>query len=146
MLAEGRKFGFRLRLANQNAAQIPAQLWETALANTGAVVVYRTGPKDATLLDPVFPSVPTLTFTQLPKYWAAIAADGQDQVVQTLPPLDTDIDETAIQRGHQAALAGARRPHLQRLASALAACCETRAGEGGLLREKAHRAAAGAIR
>lgn len=129
LLAEGRKFGFRLRLANQNAAQIPRQLWETALANTGALAVFRTGPKDAALLDPVFPSVPTLTFTQLPRYWAAVATDGQDQVVQTLPPLDGCTDEGAIERGHQRVLAEARRSVLQQLGWAMAAYRDRRADE-----------------
>jgi hypothetical protein len=129
LLAEGRKFGFRLRLANQNAAQIPQQLWETALANTGALVTFRTGPKDAVLLDPLFPSVPLLTLTQLPKHWAAVAIDGEDQVIRTLPPLDSDVDEGAIERGHQLAKSEARRAGREQLAIALTAYRDRRKGE-----------------
>lgn len=141
LLAEGRKFGFRLRLANQNAAQIPTHLWDTAIANSGAVVVYRTGPKDALLLDPIFPSVPTLTFTQLPKHWAAIATDARDQVVHTLEPIDSHTDQQALARGHQRALAEARRAHLQRLASALVAHRNRQADDPARRRDAAPSAA-----
>lgn len=50
LLAEARKFGLRLTLANQNLAQMPEDLRETILGNVGTLVGFRVSPRDAELL------------------------------------------------------------------------------------------------
>jgi hypothetical protein len=57
MLTEGRKFGLRLRLANQNLAQVTPALRDTLLGNIGVLGCFRIGPTDAAYLDGFFPTV-----------------------------------------------------------------------------------------
>jgi hypothetical protein len=103
ILAEGRKFGLRLRLANQNASQVNPALWDTTLANIGALISFRTGPRDAALLDPMFPTIRPQVITQLPRHWVAVTTGVEDHVGTTSPPLSEDEDPAALQFGHQQA-------------------------------------------
>jgi PAS domain-containing protein len=100
ILAEGRKFGLRLRLANQNASQVDAALWDTALANVGALVTFRTGPRDAALLDPMFPSIRAGTLTRLPPHWVAATTGVDDHVGTTAQPLPGGDDPQALLAAH----------------------------------------------
>jgi TraM recognition site of TraD and TraG len=50
MLAEARKYGLSLTLAHQNLAQLPKDLSEAVLANTGSRVFMRVGSPDAQIL------------------------------------------------------------------------------------------------
>jgi TraM recognition site of TraD and TraG len=52
MLAESRKYGLRLTLANQNLAQLPSDLSQSVLTNCGTKIIMRTGLRDAELLAP----------------------------------------------------------------------------------------------
>ena len=52
MLAESRKYGLRLTLANQNLAQLPSGLSQSVLTNCGTKIIMRTGLRDAELLAP----------------------------------------------------------------------------------------------
>jgi type IV secretory pathway TraG/TraD family ATPase VirD4 len=66
MLAEARKFGMRLILANQNFAQLDPQLRESVLSNTGALACFRLGPIDAALVDGLFPTIAVHTLQTPP--------------------------------------------------------------------------------
>lgn len=100
LLAEGRKFGVRLRLANQNASQISPELWDTALANSGAVVSFRTGPNDAQQLDRMFPTITADSLTRLPKHWVAVTLGERDFNAAAPGPIVPDDDGQALRRGH----------------------------------------------
>ena len=103
ILAEGRKFGLHLRLANQNASQVPSALWDTVLGNVGALITFRTGPRDAALLDPLFPTIRAATLTQLPPHWVAATTGVEDHVGLTAAPLPGDDDPGALRLGHERA-------------------------------------------
>lgn len=55
MIAEGRKYALRLRVANQSLSQIPGSLRDTVLNNVGPVPTFRSGPADTHVLDGLFP-------------------------------------------------------------------------------------------
>ncbi len=90
MLAEGRKFGIRLRLANQHLAQLTSEQREAVLANTGLLGTFRTSNSDATMLDRRFPTVLMATMQQLPKYTLAFTTGDVDGVVRIPPPAPMD--------------------------------------------------------
>ena len=50
MLAEARKYGLYLTLAHQNMAQLPNDLCQSVLANTGSKILLRSGVQDASKL------------------------------------------------------------------------------------------------
>jgi hypothetical protein len=90
MLAEGRKFGIRLRLANQHLAQLTDAQREAVLANTGLIGTFRTSNSDATTLDRRFPTVLMSTMQTLPKHALAYTTGDVDGVVLTPPPAVMD--------------------------------------------------------
>jgi hypothetical protein len=47
LLAEGRRYGLRLRLANQSLVQLSKELRQMILSNVGALTVFQVGGKDA---------------------------------------------------------------------------------------------------
>ena len=70
MLAECRKFGLELVLANQSLAQIDgrgADIAHAVLANAGSILAFRVGPHDASrLADWMAPDVDKATLQRLP--------------------------------------------------------------------------------
>lgn len=86
-LTEGRKWGLRLRLANQNLTQIPAALRDAALANTGTLACFRTGPTDAVLVDGRYPRVTQGQLQRLPAHHVAVSTGDADYVAASPPPL-----------------------------------------------------------
>lgn len=86
-LSEGRKWGLRLVLANQNLAQLPARTRDTVLANTGTIGCFRTGPADAALLDQRYPTVTTVQLQQLPPHHLAVTTGDHDLVAPAPDPL-----------------------------------------------------------
>jgi hypothetical protein len=54
MLAEARKYGLSLTLANQNLAQLDQPLRDTVLGNVSSLFAFRVGPSDAETLAPFF--------------------------------------------------------------------------------------------
>lgn len=54
MLAESRKYGLALTLANQYLTQVPEEIQEAILGNVGSLVCFRTGNEDALRLAPLF--------------------------------------------------------------------------------------------
>lgn len=90
MLAEGRKFGIRLRLANQHLAQLTQAQRESVLANTGVVGTFRTSNSDATALDRRFPTVLMSTMQTLPKHTLAYTIGDLDGVARIPPPAPMD--------------------------------------------------------
>ena len=105
MLAEGRKFGVRLRLATQSPHQLDNRARDAMLNNTGCVGTFRTGPMEAAYIDPMFPSTPAGSLNRLKRHWLAIT-NGEDELVgPTAPPITSPGDRTAIvaanRRRHQ---------------------------------------------
>lgn len=88
MLAEGRKFGLSLRLANQNLNQLPGALAQTVLANSGTVATFRSAPADARELDLLFPRITRFALQTLPPHHLAVTAGDHDLIVRTPGPLD----------------------------------------------------------
>ena len=89
LLAEARKYGGRLVMANQNFAQLPSHIRETVLSNVGALAAYRVGPADATLLDGLFPTIPTRVMQTLPRHTLALSTFDRDLVASGPTPLPT---------------------------------------------------------
>lgn len=87
MLSQGRKYGLRMRLANQNLSQLPTGLRDSALGNSGSVVCFRVGPADAALLDGLFPTVPRARLQTLAPHTFAITFGDRDLVTGAPPPL-----------------------------------------------------------
>lgn len=87
MLAEGRKFDVRLVMANQNLAQLPLQLRESVLSNTGAIAAYRLGPSDAAVLDGFYPTLPMRVMLTLPRHTFALTTFEADLVATGPTPL-----------------------------------------------------------
>jgi len=94
MMAEARKYGLRLILANQSLAQIDDRLRDIMLGNVGNMLTYRVGPMDANLLSSFYtPALHPYELQSLPNYHcAARMLNGgapvlPQFVMQTLPPL-----------------------------------------------------------
>ena len=87
LLAEARKYGGRLVMANQNFAQLPSRIRETVLSNIGALATYRVGPADAALLDGLFPTIPTRVMQTLPPHTLALSTFESDLVASGPTPL-----------------------------------------------------------
>lgn len=96
MLAEGRKFGLRLRLATQSPHQLDGAARDAVLNNAGAVGTFRTGPREAVYLDPMFPETPAGALNRLQRHWIAITDGEQDLVGATAPPITDPEDRTAL--------------------------------------------------
>ncbi len=96
MLAEGRKFGLRLRVATQSPHQLDVGARDALLTNAGALGTFRTGPKEAVYLDPMFPAIPAGALTQLKRHWAAVTDGEQELIGPTAPPMVDPDDRTAF--------------------------------------------------
>lgn len=96
MLAEARKFGLRLTLANQNLAQLAGHgrhdLLQALLGNVGSLAFFRLGPRDARSMElytrPLFDE---FALQRLPNFHAVgriLTAHGplEPLVFRTLPP------------------------------------------------------------
>ena len=88
MLAEGRKFGVALRLANQNLDQLPGRLAQTVLANCGTVATFRSAPGDARQLDQLFPRITRFQLQTLAPHHLAVTAGDHDLIVKAPEPLE----------------------------------------------------------
>jgi hypothetical protein len=110
MLAEARKFGLRLTLANQNLAQLSGNgsgdLLQALFGNIGSLAVFRLGPPDAEKMAPYTrPVFDQMTLERLPNFHAVgriLTKDGplDPFVFRTLPPMspqDTGI-ASAVRR------------------------------------------------
>ena len=92
VLAEARKYGLHLTLANQFMGQLRGSLLESVLGTVGATVVFQCGLNDAKLLAPYFaPNFKSEDLMNLPLYHAAIKMRHAGQTLpafslQTLPP------------------------------------------------------------
>jgi CRISPR-associated protein (TIGR02584 family) len=72
MMAEARKYGLCLTLANQNLAQIDRQLKDTVLGNSSSFLSLRVGPFDAATIEPFFePTISARDLQALPNYHCA---------------------------------------------------------------------------
>lgn len=121
MLAEGRKFGLRLRLANQHLAQLRDDLRDAVLGNAGVIATFRTGHRDAHLLDGLFPTVSTFRMQTLPRHTLAYTTGESDAVVTSPAPLSGLDPDGALQRLYARHLGEARRRLIGDLAGGLAA-------------------------
>jgi hypothetical protein len=95
MMAEARKYGLYLTLANQNLAQIDEQLRDTVLSNSASFLTFRVGPLDAVAIEPFFePTMTNRDLQALPNFHCAtrILSNG----TPLLPPFVTRTDPPAI--------------------------------------------------
>ena len=96
MLAEGRKFGVRLRLASQHFGQLTSPQRESVIANTGFLATFRTNSSDASMLDPRFPTVARDRLERLPRHTLAYTTGDSDSVIAT--PDGPRLDRLAFHR------------------------------------------------
>lgn len=87
LLSEGRKYGARLVMANQNLSQLARTTQETVLSNIGALGCYRVGPADAAVVDGLFPTIPERILQTLPRHTMAVSTFERDVVVAGPAPL-----------------------------------------------------------
>lgn len=99
MMAEARKYGLGMVLANQNLAQLDPQLRDTVLGNVSSFLAFRSGPADASTIEPFFaPALGTHDLQALPNYRCAarILSGGTPVmppfVFATDPPRSVDGD------------------------------------------------------
>lgn len=86
LLAEGRKGGLELTVANQSLGQLRRP--HDVAANVGALAAFRLGPAEAHLLAPQMPTISDSGLRSLPLHWVATQAhDGTQRTGQTPPPL-----------------------------------------------------------
>lgn len=77
LLAEARKFGMRLTLAHQFAAQLPAEILQAVLGNVGTVIACRVGAPDAESLERTFaPTFGRRDLVALPNFSAYVRSIG----------------------------------------------------------------------
>ena len=100
LLAEGRKFGVRLRLATQSPHQLDPTTRDAILNNAGGVGTFRVGPREAQFLDPLFPAIPSEVLARLARHWLAITSGDQELIGPTPPPIVDPDDHTALRSAH----------------------------------------------
>lgn len=101
LLAEGRKFGIRLRLATQSPHQLDPATCNAMLNNTGTVGTFRVGPREARYLDPMFPTTRPETLNRLNRHWLAITNGEQEHLGPAPPPIVDPDDQTALTNAHR---------------------------------------------
>ena len=75
MMAEARKYGLCLTLANQTLAQLDDKLRDMVLGNAATMLAFRTGPSDAAALEPFFaPALDRLNLQALANFQCATRA------------------------------------------------------------------------
>lgn len=94
VMAEGRKYGLNMTLANQNLAQVDNMLRDSILGNAANLIAFRTGPVDAHMLRQYFePLLSPYDLQSLPDFHAAarILFEGVPLlppfVLETTPPV-----------------------------------------------------------
>jgi hypothetical protein len=106
LLAEARKFGLRLTLAHQFAAQLPPEILQAVIGNVGTVIACRVGASDAESLERIFaPTFKRRDLVALPNFNAyvrSLGSLGQSPFSVILPgPLPGG--NPALAAGHVAA-------------------------------------------
>lgn len=106
LLAEARKFGLRLTLAHQFAAQLPPEVLQAVIGNVGTVIACRVGASDAESLERIFaPTFKRRDLVALPNFHACVrslGSLGQSPFSVMLPgPLPKG--DAALAAGHVAA-------------------------------------------
>lgn len=89
MLSEMRKYRVNITLANQHFSQLDGRMRDSILSNCGTVVVFKTGIKDADMLEPMLHPYNKSLVLRLPYYHAVarMMASGESRVLtmETLP-------------------------------------------------------------
>lgn len=90
LLAEARKFGLRLTLAHQFAAQLPLEILQAVIGNVGTIIACRVGASDAESLERIFaPTFKRRDLVALPNFNAyvrSLGSLGQSPFSVMLPP------------------------------------------------------------
>jgi energy-coupling factor transporter ATP-binding protein EcfA2 len=90
LLSEARKFGLRLTLAHQFAAQLPPEVLQAVVGNVGTIIACRVGASDAESLERVFaPTFKRRDLVALPNFQAyvrSLGSLGQSPFSVVLPP------------------------------------------------------------
>jgi energy-coupling factor transporter ATP-binding protein EcfA2 len=92
ILAEGRKYGFELTIANQTMGQIrdPARV----IGNIGTIGCFRLGPAEAALLEPEFATMTVAGLRSLPNHHIAVRSALGSDVFGPTPPLPEPADDS----------------------------------------------------
>ena len=97
LLAEGRKFRARLRLATQSPLQFDPSTCDTVVNNSGAVGTFRTGPREAAYLHPLFPATAAGALNRLGRHRCAMT-DGEQEIIAVPPrPITEPGDRAALE-------------------------------------------------
>ncbi|BDU68712.1 hypothetical protein GETHOR_08130 [Geothrix oryzae] len=90
LLSEARKFGLRLTLAHQFAAQLPPEILQAVVGNVGTIIACRVGASDAESLERIFtPTFKRRDLVALPNFNAyvrSLGSLGQSPFSVILPP------------------------------------------------------------
>jgi hypothetical protein len=119
MLAEARKYGLSLTLANQNLAQLDQQLRETVLGNVSSLFAFRVGPSDADALAPFFaPALGKYDLQALANYHCAtrVLSSGTPVppfVMRTEPPHSIEGAHSSIEALRSASRHNFARPRAE---------------------------------
>lgn len=72
MLSEMRKYRINITLANQHFSQLDERMRDSILSNCGSLIIFKTGVKDAEMLEPMLHPYDKALVLKLPYYHAAV--------------------------------------------------------------------------
>lgn len=101
LLSEMRKYGVNITLSNQHFSQIDEKMRDAVLGNCGTLVIFKTGVRDAAILEPAFYPFNRKLLVRQSNFHAAVKTlvDGKPQIftMETLPSLAEERDEGSMQ-------------------------------------------------
>ncbi len=95
ILSESRKYKLALTLANQYIEQMEEEVRDAVFGNVGTLIVFRVGPFDAAVLEPVFDPIflpADLVGLGIGQIYLTLMVDGvgtKPFSAETIPPIDT---------------------------------------------------------
>lgn len=97
LIAEARKYGLSLTLANQTLSQIDEKVIDIVLGNSGTVVSFTLGPKDAMKIAPYFHPIGPHELTGLAPFHAWIKKPDQSRhMMATRPKPDVVVNQNVL--------------------------------------------------
>lgn len=100
LLSEMRKYRVNITLANQHFSQLDEKMRDAILANCGTLVVFKTGVKDAGILEPAFYPFNKKLIVGQPRFHAVVktlvGVESSTLTMETLP-------EIQVEEGHATA-------------------------------------------
>lgn len=83
LLAEGRKYGLHLTIANQNLQQVDRPM--QVAANVGSLALFRVGPQEASVMSEEFETIDPKGLRTLPPYHVAVRNPEGDEAIGRSP-------------------------------------------------------------